>query len=390
MVTIAFNAEMSEERFMNEINDPVRKKFPNVRLVYRPQTLVTKEGGIQVSGSEIADLQLVNTWILGVLNQHHCLADLSEYEKELGLSQIEPHLLAWGWSEHNQLFVPYNNTMEFPFMYNKRIFDQADVEYPKDGMSWEEVINLAERVIDKRNDKTQYGLDPADLALMRMQAALSYIDHQTGKANMLHPDWQTIARILKRIYGIPNNILPENMLLRLNRRFARKRSIAMGVVCTSCYLPSDLEFDWDMVSYPVHADGPHWAPNTGCLGIAMSARCSYPEAAAVIISFLVSNEFQKKMSRNGTRSSLTDQDIHDEFGANVSLYQNKNVRAFSRFRPAPLPKQKDESLGSLSRIVRDGFVKMILENLDEEAVLNQINLEIEHQLTNKASHSSTF
>ncbi len=62
---------------------------------------------------------------------------------------------------------------------------------------------------------------------------------------MLGEHWRHLAQLIRRIYEIPGNLLPEpKRMLRFNGYFVRQRSVAMGMICSSCFAPADMVFDW--------------------------------------------------------------------------------------------------------------------------------------------------
>lgn len=295
MVTLSIKTVLTEERFKKEIKDPLEKSCKHIQLEHR-------------SSDEKADLYLMNQNELELLFEQGELLDfrLLLNTHEVIVERFEPNLLAWGKGENGELYaLPYDNANQFPLFYNKCIFDRLDVPYPTDNMTWENTIELAGKVKDNIDGETVYGFDPADLALMRMQLAVLYLNPKTGQPNLLHRDWIKIARTLKKIYSIKGNILPnENRLLRFNGYFVRDQSVAMGMICASCFDPKDLAFEWDIVSYPIYEDGPAWNANISGLGLAIDTNCSDSAAALEVVAYLVGDEHQKRNARNGIRPSL--------------------------------------------------------------------------------------
>lgn len=364
MVTLSIKTDLTEDRYNKEIKDSLEKAFNNIQIEFR-------------SSVEKADIYLIGHYQLEQLFEKGELLDfrLLSNSLEATLERLEPNLVAWGKDENGEVFsLPYNNANEYPLFYNKSIFDKLNLPYPSDNMTWEDSIALAERVTANKGGEIIYGFDPADLALMRMQLAVHYIDPKTGKPNLLHPNWMKIARTLKEIYSLEGNILSNRKkLFRLNGYFVRDQSVAMGMICASCFEPQDLNFEWDIVSYPIYVGGPAWNANIAGLGLAISQNCSDPHAAFEVISYLLENEHQTSIARNGFRPSLTDPRIHAEFGMNNPLYYGKNIASFSMHAPAPPLKNKLELDWDGHQIVREGLIEMISNDIDEESALYTIN-----------------
>jgi multiple sugar transport system substrate-binding protein len=282
---------ITEERFKKEIKEPLEKSIKNIQLEYS-------------SSEDNADLYILDQGKLEQLFEQGLLLDF----RLLFISQdrFEPNLLAWGKDDNGEVYaLPYNNANDFPLFYNKSIFDKLDVPYPSDKMTWIDAIGLAGKVTANIDGRIMYGFDPADLALMRMQLAVLYLDSKTGQTNLLHEDWMRIARTLTKIYSLEGNILSnEKHLLRFNGYFVRDQTVAMGMICASCFDPKDLAFEWDIVSYPIYEDGPAWNANIPGLGLAISTNCSDPDAAFEIVLYLVADEHQRRNAHNGIRPSI--------------------------------------------------------------------------------------
>ncbi|TFE26663.1 extracellular solute-binding protein [Cohnella luojiensis] len=85
--------------------------------------------------------------------------------------------------------------------YNKDMFDQHGIPYPTDGMSWEEVMQLAARFpVKKDGDDSLNGLfqpsqwkNPFDLVRTIGEAkGLSYADTDAGTLSIDSPEWKAI------------------------------------------------------------------------------------------------------------------------------------------------------------------------------------------------------
>jgi multiple sugar transport system substrate-binding protein len=386
MIILTFNTEYSEERFLKEIAEPVEKKFPHIKLQYRAEdpNLV----------GAIPDIHLLHSPSIYQLIESKLCMDLRELEKcSVDLDSFETGLLSYGYGHEGELFaVPYNNAMEYPLFYNKDIFDRFGAPYPRDGMTWSEIIELAPQVTGDIEGTHYYGLDAADYALMKMQLSASILDPLTGQAAVNKGCWKKIAHTLKAIYAIKGNRLPErSRALRFNGYFVRDQVVAMGVICAVCFGEADLNFNWDIVSYPVFDDS--CAPNLwSSMLLSISSSSENKDTALEIVSYLVSDEFQRINCKNGIMTSLNKQDIQQHFGEHMPIYRNKNIRALYYNRPA-IPDSRG-SIEIMDRLMykiyensdlkktdpRSKLIEMIYDDLGVEETLQELELEINKAL----------
>src|SRR5690606_35180965 len=76
--------------------------------------------------------------------------------------------------------------------YNKAIFDEMQVPYPKDGMTWDVIVELAGAL--KRDQENQIGVTAYDS--LASQMLLRWYDPETKRFNPESMEWKELTRIL--------------------------------------------------------------------------------------------------------------------------------------------------------------------------------------------------
>src|SRR5690625_1996906 len=90
-------------------------------------------------------------------------------------------------------------------LYNKDIFDLMGVDYPEDGMTWDEVIDLAKEVT-REVDGVQYrGLATMPATFFLTQLSLYYVDPETEEPVVNRSEWKQGFETLKEIHTIQGN-----------------------------------------------------------------------------------------------------------------------------------------------------------------------------------------
>jgi multiple sugar transport system substrate-binding protein len=99
--------------------------------------------------------------------------------------------------------------------YNKDMFDKHKVPYPTDQMSWEELLQLAERFpTEGTGDEQTYGLvvsgsTPFDLVeTMGTAKGLTYVDYDSGKLSMNTDEWKSIIETVTNSYKSGKVLIP--------------------------------------------------------------------------------------------------------------------------------------------------------------------------------------
>jgi len=392
MSILTFNTDYSEERFYSEIANPLREKFPDLEVQHLRENLLFNHVEVFKKWNEadrFPDIHLAKGWSLPLLIEKNMCFNMSELldSSSIKLEEFETGLLRRGIGNQGEILaLPYENTMVFPLFYNKDIFDRFDAPYPEDGMTWSEVIERAKLVTGMKDGVQYYGLDVADLALLRMQLGVTHLDPITGEVSIKHNKWRQIAQTLKEIYTIPGNLIPfpnRKRALGFNDGyFVRQKVVAMGIVCASCFDEAELDFNWDIVSYPVHEDG--FGPNIpSSTSLVINQSCHDKQLAFEVLSYLVSEEFQANNCKKGILTSWNNNRIHQRFGEELPIYNKKNIQAIYYNRPAMPPERELVQVKEIERELstRGAFTDMIYDNMDVEATLDRIEREFMDKLS---------
>lgn len=382
MTLLTFNTDYTEDWFRREIAQPVKENFPHVELVYSREypSLNDSMAKWRMSGTA-PDLHLLGSGEIGCLIEEQGCMDIGDLHPAFDPVRFENGLLRYGRGIDGELFaLPFHNAMEYPLYYNKDIFDDLGLNYPQDGMTWPQTIALAVQIAERGGGR-YYAFDIADLALMRMQLSVGYLDPATRKPAIRNDKWRRIAETVKQVYSIDGNLPPRTKRsLGFTNLFVKERKLAMGMVCASCHSESEFDFNWDIVSYPVHED--RRSPNLPSSKLlAIGSTCSQVDTAIEVVAFLVSKPFQTGIGKKGVLPALNDSDVLTCYGEQVPLYQGKNRRAFISNRPAE-PCESTTVLRKLERQtdafshVRRRFTDMIYSGISDADTIRLINDDI--------------
>lgn len=189
--------------------------------------------------------------------------------------------------------VPDNsNSAVNPHMlvYNKDIFDKFAVPYPKDKMTWDEVIELAKRF--NRNDGgVQYrGLQIMNYADVMLAANNPTYITKEDRVDLSGPEWKDHLRILRAAYEANGNWMPFPGFVE---DWAKEATVAMfaGQASALIFKPENYpHLNWDLATYPIFRGGKLSVP--GALGIyVIPSTSKHKELVLDIIKTVQSPEF---------------------------------------------------------------------------------------------------
>jgi len=198
--------------------------------------------------------------------------------------------------------------------YNKAAFDELDLPYPTNGMTWDEVADLVARLMPGHRDP----IDIADYDLLVSQLGTDIYDSETGKLNTETDEWKALLQLLIEI-----SVHDKERNSSISSFAAGDTAIAVGTLFGNPTVIKDLynklstmevlDVDWDVVSFPLF-NGVMPAEDTLLIGI--PSRSAYKDDVLEVIRFLMSKGVQSENMAKGLLSVRADADSWTEdFGS---------------------------------------------------------------------------
>jgi len=338
LTVFQLGANINDEEFAILIAEPVKKKYPYItlELVHADQQKTPES---LVSGGNIPDLVFTNAAGVRRFKDLQAVQDLTEFVKANGfdLGRFEPHVIntikAIG--DSGQLYaIPFSINFTALF-YNKDIFDKFAVPYPKDGMTWDEVTELAKQLTRVDQGVQYYGLHPGGIELKAEQLSLKYVDPITKKATLTGDGWVKVFQTHKAIVDIPDNQPGASI-----KAFQKDQTLAMSPDKGARL--GELEelynqgnpLRWDIVSFPTFREAPRTDPVAATHMLMMTATGKNKDAAFKVLEVVTEEANQSAMNKRGRLTSLKDPKIKENFGSQLKSLQGKNVNAIFYNTPA--------------------------------------------------------
>lgn len=280
----------------------------------------------------------------------------------------------------------------FPLVlyYNKNLFDQFGVPYPNDGMSWDDIYELAKKLTRNEGGQQYRGFSASITAMLRDNPySLPILDPSSDQ--LADPEkWRALFQNFKRFYDIPNNTMEKNATEEIN--VFSKGKVAMMGNQHNIYLTIPPEINWDIVSYPTLEGAPKLMGQRGPAYWAITRQSGHKEEAFQVIAEMLADEVQLADSKNGIPTTLVNPDIKKALGQSHSLYSQKNMKAVHTFPPtAPTPKRKPELTDVLGRtqeaIIFEAFQKLVNNEADINTALRIADERLKQEVALEKSKS---
>lgn len=341
-ITLKIMLPWDDDMFEDYIKDDVEKEFSNITVELISET-VDAEGFDEVfAQKDVPDIVLAHNGY-DVLKEYDMAFPLDDLIKEnnYDLDRFRDGLIDIARSRdpygEDQLYgLPFED-MLLGLFYNPEVFDLFGVDYPEDGMTWDEVLELARQVSSEKNGTTYRGLTFATswhYSLPLSQLSVHGTDPETGEVQFdKNDDFTEYLKLIDRISSLPGN--EEGIVGGFG-----EGDIAMTLNHLTA-IPSyaDVDgLDFKIVSFPVWPDLPDAAPYK-FIGqtLAISPHSEYKQEAFKVIEYLTSPEKQTKNARVGRLSTLKDPAIMEEFLAEDYPNNDFNVEGALSITPAAPP-----------------------------------------------------
>ncbi|MCC2685769.1 MAG: extracellular solute-binding protein family 1 [Paenibacillaceae bacterium] len=378
-VTMSFlqtSAAMTDEEFAKWIVAPVKKKYPNITLNLVRQDKIDKLAEFVTAGNmpdiiyagpvsarEIVDLKAADD-LNAQIKQNNI--DIAKFDP-VGIEAIQQ--LADG-KEMYALPMGLNFSIMY---YNKDIFDKFAVSYPKDGLTWDDAIELAKRVT-----RTEDGVEYRGLAIngnsnrLGEQLSLPMVDPKTLKGVLQTDKWKLVMQTYQKLYTIPGNYLePKDGV----NAFEKDRYVAMFAGMSARI--GELEqmqnqgnpMNWDMATTPTFKEAPKMVFGNGPYYLMQSTNSKHKNEVFAIIDLLTQDEEQTMISKQARRSALKDKKYQDIFGTELASMKGKNIAAVFKMTPAPLPPTTIYETDGFNQVVAAGRLVAKDPALDVNTVL---------------------
>lgn len=335
-----------EDKDMNNlIIQPVRKKYPHITIE------IIKPG----KGTMIQDLvtagqppDLLYTWNGGLptFQAYDLLYDITPLTQKAGLdlSRFEPVVL-----DAIKVLSAKGELYALPFAvnfnalyYNKDIFEKFGVAYPKDGLTWEDTLELAQK-LSRIDGGVQYrGLDPEAISRLSKPFGLTYVDYKTGKSAINKEEWKRVYELARSIYAIPGNQPPSFLNANAKPAFLKDKNLAMLATINLFNLALEEAtkegLNWDVAQYPSYKDKPNVYGHVDANVIAITRTSKYKEQAMQVLEVVTSDEVQLLSAKTTARqSSLKNPEMKKQLGADMPFLKGKRLESIFKSAPVPAP-----------------------------------------------------
>lgn len=324
-----------EDMFMNDLGRHIIKRHPNLTINYIQNEGDNSVANLIASKTNL-DMILTTDGAYSFLQQHGIEGNISDLIKKYNydINQLHPsvyEVMKVINDGVNAPGLPYKvNSMGF--FYNKDLFDKFGVDYLTDGMTWDEIYEVA-RVMTRSEGGVMYrGLGFRNANFIGMnQLSLRVADPVAKKAAFDSDDWKSYLQNFIRFLQLPGYDVTKDTVIGAvpYDQFIKDQTLAMLVQMNSDWPREELgiSMNWDAITYPEFPSRPGVGPQANVVFFVIPDTAKNRDSAFLAVTALIEKEAQIEMAKIGSAPVVTDPSIMEVYGTESPDLKTRNARA---------------------------------------------------------------
>ncbi|WP_158301885.1 ABC transporter substrate-binding protein [Paenibacillus mesophilus] len=365
--------------------EPLKNKYPHISLeIQRPGKGVTIDS--LIASGETPDIIYAFNGILPQYYLQDLLMDMTPLIKlhQIDQSRFDPAVMdsiKAVSKEGTLIALPF--TYQFTALYyNKTLFDRFGIAYPKDGLFWDEAIELSKKLSRSENGVKYAGLDAETVSRVARPLAALKVDGKTDKASVNTDAWRKAFDLVRSVYTIPNNERPKGT--NSYNRFMKEKSTAM--LATVNILALGLEdamkegLEWDLAQYPSYREFPNVSTIVDSHIFSVTKTSKHKDQAMLALKVFTSDEVQLKSTRKtGRLTVLANEEIKKQLGKEMPFLQGKHLEGAYKGKIIASPVFSRFEFGANSTALEDAMYQY-LDGKDINTTLRELEEKINNNI----------
>lgn len=299
-------AGTEEERAVWEkLADRVTEKYPNISVVFESASYPEYWPKLQtqLASGTAPDIISLHAEKSASFAQNHVFEPLDPYIQktpDLDIADFEEAGLEALTIKDQKLALPYD-TGVYVMYYNKDLFDKYGVEYPKEGMTWDQFLEKAKALTRDGNYGFSFGTTIEMMATWIYSSGGDIYSKDETKPMMSDPktveSLQFLQDLIYKHKVVTPFTDPGNWNFYQEQFRAGKVAMILDGPWSFANVRSKAGFDWDISPIPVGPAGP--VVYSTASGFGINSASKHKEEAWKAISVILDKEGQKILAEGG-------------------------------------------------------------------------------------------
>lgn len=262
----------------------------------------------------------------------------------------------------------------FATIYNQDLFDKFGVDYPPDGITWDEMYELNKQLTVRDGETQYYGFSAATRDIIgKNQRSAQLFRPGTDEVSITSDTWKDLIQDLVRFYLVPGyDTSPTGSNAgNQQKRFFDEKTTAMYITASGLPYQRLEGMNFDFTTYPVYPDAPLAGPTPYPDNFYVTSISKHKEESFQLIDYFTSQEFQTYAILEGTRHTvLKDETVRQAFGSKSEILAGKNVTALQILQHSP-PLASNAYAAVATGALQDAIVAIVAGETDINTALRE-------------------
>ncbi|CAG7636609.1 hypothetical protein PAESOLCIP111_03766 [Paenibacillus solanacearum] len=362
--------------------EPLKKKYPHITI----QEVKGKLNEVIASGTAI-DAYITAEVDLGDYIQAGYTDNIEPYMQahKMDSNRFDPVVIQTirGRSAGSKELFGLPFYLQFTALYyNKDIFNAAGVPYPKDGMTWEEAVELGRKVSFSRDGVQYLGIRTDQVGRLAAPFGLMPVDTATDRASVNNEQFKRVFELSQQIFALPGNRPANAKEVNTNptNKFTKDKVLAMYHSVNRFSTLKSSDVNWDLAQAPFYPDRPNIGSVVDAFMIGIAKTSAHKSDAFKVIEVFTSDEVQLYAARAlGYVSPLVHPKLQEQYGAELGFLQGKHLQAV--FKSKNLPNAPLSVYHTAAQtILFEEHGKYIMGQMDANTALRTIDEKINQKI----------
>ncbi|MEF3303908.1 ABC transporter substrate-binding protein [Paenibacillus sp. GYB003] len=329
---------MTDEEYDEVMIKPLKAKYPHITLNINKED-ITK----LVTAGQTPDIVYGANSRFSVLQDLDLPYDLREFAKtyKVDLNKFASPNIDWikELGPKGELYALPFALNHMALFYNKDLFDKRGVPYPKDGLFWDEYVDIVKKMTYSEGGVQFRGSLPPNPETFARMKSQPLVDASANKALVNTPQFKPLLELVQQFYQIPGMVVNFQKPPGLDSFFKdQQTAMFMNWIPDSLGLlqKNGALFPFDLVGAPTFRDNPGITIDPGAQLMIVTKTSKHKEEAFKVIEFLTSPDVQTILNKKSRLTALADESIRKDFLSELPLAKGKNIQGALKVKPAKM------------------------------------------------------
>ncbi|WGU93509.1 extracellular solute-binding protein [Paenibacillus dendritiformis] len=379
--------DLSQDFFDKRFGNAFTAKYPNIQIKVIPiqngKSLLWGDDLRKLEDKEKPDLMVSDQFSLEKNVAEGRLVDLEPYiaqSKSIKLANLNKNIINSN-KVNGKLYTLSPTFSANGLFYNKTLFDKYKIKYPKNGMSWAEVMELAAEFKQKAGSTDKAAGFHYNHSLFSLAASdiagsynLTYQDKSKGgkKITFNTKEWKSIFDMVLKAAKKEAITTKNNAFLAGDAAMTVQETYLLRRIKLD-----NIKFEWGVVSEPVNPARPISSAVGAFEMFGISTESKHKDAAWKFIEFIHSDDFAKGYVKDGEfLSGLPTNECCKKWGNKVDLS--------GLYRLAPVKEKYDSNIPDiwefLSKEGNSAFTSVLKGTQSLDSMLDSLQKKAQSEL----------